>query len=174
MAAESLASRGRHHQDRGEKRRNVLGAAQHRGVQRRGLQRLQGPPRLAGSRDAAGGSTTSPMFRSTATWCTPTTYPLRLLSRAGTAPGGVRGGVPHGHDRPRDGHGSLRIAAPQRAPGWPGVRHRGTASTSGARQPAPAVAAANCGRQSGLYVGRGISLGQRPRDRACTRSRQHG
>ena len=30
--------------------------------------------------------------------------PLRLLSRAGTAPGGVRGGVPHGHDRPRDGH----------------------------------------------------------------------
>ena len=42
---QSPASRGRHHQDRGEKRRNVLGAAQHRGVQRRGLQRLQGPPR---------------------------------------------------------------------------------------------------------------------------------
>ena len=42
---------------------------------------FRGRPGLAGSRDAAGGSTTSPMFRSTATWCTRTTCPAAPIAR---------------------------------------------------------------------------------------------
>ena len=110
-----------------------------------------------------GGSTTSPMCRSTATWCTPTTCPA-VLSRAGTAPGGVRGGVPHGHDRPRDGHRSLRLAAPQRAPGWPGVRHRGTVQARPGRgHLARRRRSRPLGGAEGWPVcGAGIALGQRP------------
>ena len=122
---QSPASRGRHHQDRGETRRHVLGAAQHRGVQRRGLQRLPGPPRTRRQPGRGRGAVPHPPCAGRQLHGVHQQRALRLLSRAGTAPGGVRGGVPHGHDRPRDGHGSLRLAAPQRAPGWPGVRHRG-------------------------------------------------
>ena len=71
-------------------------------VQRRGLQR--GPPGLAGSRDAAGGQYHIPHFQVDSYMVYTNNVPCGSYRAPGQAQGGVRGGVPHGHDRPRDGH----------------------------------------------------------------------
>ena len=110
------------------------------------------------------------MFRSTATWCT-LTRALRL-HRAPGQPQVVFAVEPHtdmiAHEMGIDPY-ALRLR---------NVLQDGQVCATGGRYKhvrASNLASRRRSRQlgapkSGPYVGRGISLGQRPQDRACTRS----
>ena len=137
---QSPASRGRHHQDRG---RNAL-ARSGRGTApwrtRAGPTAAPGAAPLPGSRDAAGGQYHIPHVQVDSYIMYTNNGALRLLLGCWkTDIGRFGGGSPYSEQlnrRHRQRHAiPYALPAPQRTPGWPGVRHRATKQARAGRSP---------------------------------------